>query len=376
MIRILQVVMVMNVGGIEVLLMNLYRNIDRSRVQFDFLLHRDYETYFEKEISKLGGRIYRVPPVNPLHHRAYIKALKSFFKEHTEFKIVHAHNNALSMYVLRAAKKAGVPVRIAHSHTADVAFDIKRTVFYNYCRSKINKYSNYSFACSINAGKWLFGKSIIDSEHFHVLRNGIDFSKFSYTDTARQEMRRGLGIGDQLLIGHIGNFIHYKNHKYLLEIFSEIIKPHQNSLLVLIGDGELRKVIEKQAKDMKLADRILFLGVRSDVAQCIQAIDLLILPSLFEGFGIVLVEAQASGLPCLASDTVPKEAKVTNLLEFMSLEDSPKQWAEKALQMIKDTPRRNHTEEVKAAGYDISETARWLQDFYLARYEEAMANHT
>ncbi len=370
MIRILQVVTSMNVGGIEVLLMNLYRNIDRSKVQFDFLLHRANETFFEKEIHELGGRIYRVPSVNPLHHHVYLRALNTFFAEHSEYKIVHAHNNAFSMYVLRAAKQANVPVCIAHSHTTDVPLDFKRMLFYNYCRLRINRFTDYSFACSIDAGKWLFGKLIMDNEHFIVLHNSIDCSKFGYIETTRMNARNSLGIKDQLLIGHIGTFINYKNHKFILRVFSEIIKQHKDSLLVLIGGGSLRKSVEKQARNMKLTESVLFLGIRSDVPQLLQAMDFFLLPSLFEGLGIVLIEAQATGLPCLASDRVPKDAKITDLLEYLSLEDSPEQWAWKALHMIKETQRRDHSNEVKAEGYDISDTTRWLQDFYLSHQLE------
>ena len=376
MIRVLQVVTSMDVGGIETLLMNLYRHIDRTLIQFDFLLHRQQETFFEKEIMALGGEIYRVPPIDPFHHHAYLKALDTFFAEHMEYKIIHAHNNAFSMYVLRAAKRAGIPVCIAHSHTAHVPFDIKRTVFYNYCSMKISRYTDYSFACSLDSGNWLFGKSITENERFHVMHNGIDCDKFSFSTSTRQEARKQLNIQDQLLIGHIGSFIQYKNHPFLLRIFNALLQSHPNAILMLVGDGQLRKVIEQQALNMNLYNKVKFLGVRSDVAQLMQAMDLLLFPSLFEGLGIVLIEAQAAGLPCLASDRVPKEAKVTDLLEHMPLEESPEHWSQKAFQMMKDNTRRDRSAEIKAAGYDIDETSRWLQDFYLTRYAKAIGNWT
>ena len=372
MIRVLQVVTSMDVGGIEVLLMNLYRHIDRSVLQFDFLLHRLQVTHFEKEIQELGGRIYRVPPVNPLHHHAYLKALEAFFVAHTEHKIVHAHNNAFSMYVLRAAKKAGVSVCIAHSHIADVPFDWKRSIFYNYCRIKINKYVDYAFACSNDAGKWLFGKHILNIDCFHVLHNGIICEKFRYSEMIRRDLRTKLGIGNQFVIGHIGRFSEQKNQLFILSVFSKILQSHPESLLLFVGDGKGREKIEHQAQNMNLIGKVQFLGVRSDVPNLMQAMDVFLFPSLFEGFPVTLVEAQAAGLPCVVSDTISKEVKITDLVEFVPLSKSPEEWAKIVLEKVNVTKRKDYSEEVKKAGFDVTENAKWLQEFYLARHREAL----
>lgn len=372
MIRVLQIVTSMEVGGIEVLLMNLYRHMDRTQVQFDFLLHRPQETYFEKEILSLGGRIFRVPPINPLRHRAYLKALDEFFMGHSEHKIVHAHNNAFSMYVLRAAKKASVPVCIAHSHISDVSIAWLKRFFYNYCRKRINNYADFRVACSNKAGEWLYGKSIIGGKQFHILHNSIEYDKFSYSDAARDEMRTSLGVESKIVIGHVGRFNNQKNHSFILKIFKEIIRIYPDALLLLIGEGKLREKVERQAQLLKLEHSVRFLGIRSDVSQLMQAMDIFVIPSLFEGFPVTLVEAQAAGLPCVVSDTVSSEVAITSLVEFVSLSKSPQEWAEVVLEKANTTERRDYSEEVKKAGYDAVENAKWLQEFYLARHREAL----
>lgn len=368
MIRVLQVVTDMSMGGIEMLLMNLYRNIDRELVQFDFLMHRAKESHFDKEILSLGGRIYRVPSIHPFHHRAYLKALERFFEEHPDYRVIHAHNNAFSMYVLRAAKGAGVPVCIAHSHMSDVPFDFKRTLFTEYCKLHILKYTDYPFACSERAGKWLFGDNIQETIGLHVFKNGIDVEKFKFNPDKRKSVRKALNIDSQLLIGHIGRFHPVKNHRFLIGIFAEVCRLKPESMLLLIGEGGRQQDVSAHVEQLNLQTKVRFLGIRDDVNDLLQALDMFVLPSLNEGLPVTLVEAQASGLPCLVSDAVTDEVRITDNVAFMPLDLPAAMWAEKALDMTKHHLRRDTSEDIIKAGYDIKENAAWLQNFYLEKH--------
>ena len=369
-IRVIQVLAQMKRGGAETMIMNLYRKIDRTKVQFDFVVHTDEKCDYDDEICRLGGMIFRVPRYTGRNHFKYTKAWENLLVQHPEYRIIHGHVRSTAAIYLKIAKRHKL-VTIAHSHStsSDEHKAIKRIL-----QCPISLIAEYMFACSMSAGEWLFGKKALMSDKFYILNNSIETGIFKQNSTTRIRIRDEYELGEKVVVGHIGRFDPLKNHAHILEIFNEILKQHKDSMLLLIGDGALRQAIAKKAMDMKLDDRVLFLGIRSDVPQLLQAMDLFLFPSLYEGLGIVLIEAQAAGLPCLASDRVPKEAKVTDLLVYIPLEESPERWAQKALKMAKDNPRRDRSDEVKAAGYDIAESARWLQDFYLARHVEVMGN--
>lgn len=361
-IRVLNIVTKMDAAGIETLLMNFYRNIDRSRVQFDFLTHRNEKGFYDDEILRLGGRIYHVPPINPLRHSEYRSALESFFNEHKEYQIVHSHINTYSMYPLRAAMHAGIPVRIAHSHTANVPLDIK-TPFRIYTKSRLKKYSTHNFACSEIAGKWLFGKEAIQEENFWVVNNSIDAAKYTYDCIVEERVKEELEVKDKLVIGHVGRFTKEKNHSFIIDIFSEVHKQLPNSALVLVGEGELFNAIKDKVNKLNLQEHVIFTGVRSDVNELFQAFDVFLFPSLFEGLGIVAVEAQAAGVNCFVSDRVPEEALVTDLITRISLSQSSTYWATMIINNRKNN-KTNKLIEIKQAGFDIKEEAKKLQRFY------------
>jgi glycosyltransferase involved in cell wall biosynthesis len=355
----------MNRGGLETMLMNYYRQIDRTKVQFDFMVHRAEEGHYDKEIVKLGGRIYKMPQIKPGNYRLYFKLLDEFFKNHKEYKVVHSHINENSSFVLRAAKKAGIPCRIAHSHLSDLGIDIKLP-FRLYARSMMKNTPNNFFACSKNAGKWLFGKKIVNSNEIRVLNNAVNTSEFKFNMTIRNKIRNELGIQDELVIGHIGRFNKQKNHDFLIDIFHTVHQENKNAKLILIGDGHLRPSIEKKINNLGLTSNVKLLGVRSDISELMQAMDLFIFPSLFEGLPVVLVEAQAAGLKCLVSDTITKETDITGRVEFISLNSPPKYWANQIL-----TSSYEHidtTEKMKKNGYDSVTMANWLSNFYLDYY--------
>lgn len=360
--RVLQVVTHMERGGLETMLMNYYRQIDRSRVQFDFLTHREGEKAYDAEIRALGGRIYHVPPVNPLHP-GYQRALNAFFAAHPEYRVVHSHLDCMSADVLRAAKKHGVPVRIGHSHSSSQDKDAKYFIKL-LCKRGIPAQATQLFACAEEAGKWMFGGAA-----FHVLPNAIDASAYRFDDAVRQEVRRELGLEDALVLGHVGRFSEPKNHPFLIDLFAAAAKKEPRARLVLVGGGEGRAAIEEKVRQLGLGDKVLFLGVRGDVNRLLQAMDVFVFPSLYEGLPVSLVEAQAAGLPCVISAAVSPESILTELVQQLPL-DSAELWAEQVLDAVR-RERKDTYDAICAAGFDIAGNAKWLEEFYLDAYERS-----
>ena len=363
MIRILQVVTHMNRGGLETMLMNYYRHMDRSRVQFDFLTHREYDADYGEEIRQLGGILYHMPVLNPFSP-GYRKTLGDFFDDHPEYKIVHVHQDCLSGVILHVAKEHGVSVRIAHSHNANQQKDLKYPIKLLF-RNCIPKYATKLMACGEDAGKWMFR-----GVPFEILSNAIPAADLTFNEEQKRIQREKWGIHPhELLVGHVGNFTLQKNHLFLLEIFNEIQK-RTSAKLMLIGKKLQRSDIEAKIQELNLQDKVILTGVRRDVPALLQAMDVFVFPSLHEGLPLTMVEAQASGLPCLISDKVPIECKMTEAVQQIALTESPTIWADKVIEAAK-MPRKNTYEEIRAAGYDIVENAKRLQKMY----EEMMLSY-
>ena len=369
-IRVLQVIGIMNRGGAEAMIMNLYRNVDRTRVQFDFVEHSQEHAAFDDEILGLGGKIYRCPRYTGKNHLAYIKWWKAFLDKHAgEYRIVHGHIGSTASIYLGIAKHYGL-FTIAHSHGANGSLSLKTAVY-----RTISFWTRYIadsfFACSDQAGQDRYGLGVVKKvDQYRILNNAIDTQRFAFDLSIRAGIRKLFGYADELVIGHVGRFDVAKNQSFLLDIFSEIDKREPNAKLLLVGDGPLRKQIETKVAALGLSDRVIFTGVRSDVADLMQAMDILVFPSKNEGLPVTLVEAQAAGLPCVISDSIPKDAVITkNLVTTLSLQDSPEKWAEHVLSR-KQEARSDHSEEVKAAGFDIRETAKWLEEFYLDKAKQ------
>lgn len=366
-IRILHCVTIMNRNGLENRLMDIYRNIDRSVIQFDFMTNRMEAGEFDEEIVQLGGRVYHMSRVAPRSFFRYLRELHTFFQEHPEYRIVHSHLNTLSTWPLLMAKKAGVSVRIAHSRNASMDRNIKM-VYKAFSRLFINGQATDRFACSRSAGVWLFGEKQVEKETFHVIPNAIQLDRFLYSEEKRQKMRRDLGIGEQeLAIVCVARFSRQKNHGYLLRVFSEIRKKRPNSKLYLVGQGELEREIRSQISALNLENSVVFLGSRSDVGDVLTAMDGFMFPSFYEGFGTVLVEAQCSALPVLASDTIPSETKLCDCVEFASIKEAPQVWAEKLLRMVDTSERTDNSALIREKGYDIRQSYSWMQQFYLSK---------
>ncbi|HEM3672388.1 TPA: glycosyltransferase family 1 protein [Streptococcus suis] len=361
-LRILQVFAEMNRGGAETMIMNLYRNIDREKIQFDFIVHTQEKCAFDDEIEQLGGRIYKVPKYVGTNHLSYKNAWKNFFMSHSDYKIIHGHVRSTASVYLKIAKKYNLTA-IAHSHSISSGSGIK-AVIKNLLQYPIRHISDYFIACSESAGRWLFGDKIVASNKFKILNNAIEIEHFTFNNQVRDTIRKEFSIEDKYVIGHVGRFHPTKNHEFLIDIFKSVQSKVNNSVLLLIGDGALKESIRMKVRKEKLENSVIFAGVRSDVHDIFQGMDLFLFPSLFEGLGIVVVEAQAAGLNCIVSDQIPDEAIITKLVDKVSLSKSPEYWSEVAIKKI-NYKRKDTSEFIKAAGYDIKETAKWLENFYI-----------
>ena len=362
-IRVLHVVTYMGRGGLETMIMNYYRHMDRSKVQFDFLTHRDFRADYDDEIEALGGRIYRLPRLVPWS-KNYRAALNSFFAGHPEYRIVHVHQDCLSSVILKAAKKQGVPVRIAHSHNSSQDKNLKYPIKLFY-RRQIAGNATELFACGKDAGDWMFCGA-----HYRILNNAIDTGQYIYNPVRSQKVRQELGIpSESFVVGHIGRFNAVKNHTFLLDVFSKLKEQQQNALLLLVGDGDLRGEVEKKASDLGLSDCVIFTGIRSDVPDLLQAMDCFVFPSLYEGLPVTLIEAQAAGLPCIVSDSVSAECAKTRLMDRISLHENPTVWANRISERAHSS-RPNTQEELICAGYDIAANAQWLQNYYIEQWKK------
>jgi glycosyltransferase involved in cell wall biosynthesis len=352
----------MNRGGAETLIMNLYRNIDRSKVQFDFLTCN--EGVFDQEILDLGGMIHRIPYITDGGHFHYIKNLNQFFNANNHYKIVHSHMDKMSGFVLRAAKKAGIPVRIAHSHNTESEGGFAAKLYKLYAGSNIEKSATHYLACSKLAAEWLFKNKVESSK---LLKNGIETDKFTFTEKTRDKIRDELGLEyDSLVLGHVGRFNHQKNHPFLIDIFNELNKVDPKSYLILAGDGTLRSDIEEKVKKLRLEEKVKFLGVRSDINSLLQAFDLFVFPSFHEGLPVTLIEAQGSGLPCLISENITEEVDMgIDLVRFLPI-DNKNVWVEDIRKISSKNVNRNIPKQaLSEQGYDIKKTANFINDFYL-----------
>lgn len=349
-------------GGVESVVMNYYRNIDRNKVQFDFLCSESSTDIPYEEIEKLGGRVFIVP--NYTKVVKYQKELQKIFKENN-YKIVHSHISTMSVFPLRAAKKAGVPIRIAHSHSTTNMKEKKKNLLKQVLRPFSRVYATDYMCCSELAGRWLFGNKEYDKGNIYLLNNAIDLDKFKYNESLRKEKRKGLGINDDtLVIGHVGRFVEQKNHRFLIDIFNEIHKKNNNSVLLLAGQGPLMDEIKNKVISLKLEKNVKFLGQRNDIDKLYQAFDVFLLPSLYEGLPVVGVEAQATGLLCELSNDMTKEIKVLDTTRFISLNTSAEEWATIILDDYSKFKRHDTTSEITKNNFNIKNETSKLENEY------------
>ena len=338
-------------GGVEAVVMNYYRNIDRNKVQFDFICDEDSKYIPREEIEKLGGKIILIPPYQKPFK--YHKELKKVLKERN-YKIVHSHISTMSFFSLWAAKSAKVPVRIVHAHSTTNKQEKKKNLMKQVLRPFSKVFANRYFCCSELAGRWLFGNKTYNQGKVYLLNNAIDVDKFKYNEKVRKAKRKELNIKDKdLVIGHIGRFVKQKNHEFLIDIFNEIHKQNKNTILLLAGDGPLKEEIQNKVKKIGLEKNVQFLGQRNDANELYQAMDAFVLPSLYEGLPVVGVEAQAAGLPCFLSTDMTKETKVLDSTQFISLTHDTKYWADKILKEVKTFERKDSSREITDNNFNI-----------------------
>lgn len=370
MIRVLHVVIGMNRGGLETFIMNVYRNINRNVIQFDFLVHTNNECAYDAEIKELGGKIFSVPARNKGVSKNR-KALNDFFKNHKEYKIVHQHVSSLTYITpLKYAKRYGVPIRIIHGHSTGQSGHKFHEYIHKYNQHYIKSIATHYFACSEMAAKWLYSKKQFINKKYDIINNAIDSKSFIYCEQKRLEKRSELGLKGQYVIGHIGRFNLVKNHEFLIDIFKSVHEKDNDVILLLVGDGELRINIQEKVNKLGLQNNVIFTGIRSDISDILQAMDIFVFPSLYEGLGIVAVEAQASGLHCIASDQVPKEISVTENVKFLSLDDNVDVWVDEILRKKNYFERQDTSLLVKNNGYDINNVCKKLEKIYINSIEE------
>ena len=362
MIRILQVVNIMDRAGLETMLMNYYRSIDRSQIQFDFLTHRETPGAYEKEIMTLGGKVYRAPRLYPQNYPAYFTYMSKFFREHREYKIIHSHIDTMSAFPLYAAKRAGIPWRIGHSHSSKLDWDAKFPI--KYVAKLLMPYeANVYCACSEKAAKFMYpGRQV------KIIHNAIDMSCFQYNQETRRSVRKKLGLEGKLVIGHVGRFYYVKNQSFLLDIIKEIKIKNPNVRLLLIGKGEDEFMLREKTKKLQIQENVIFLIDRSDVCELYQAMDIFVMPSIFEGLPVVGIEAQANGLPCLFSDSISKEVLLTKQAKMMSITQPSAVWADKIL-TLKRNAQMDCQKKQSEKGYDVSKKKKKLMKWYIELIE-------
>lgn len=360
MVRVLQIVDSMDVGGIQAFLMNLYRNINRNEIQFDFLIFRNTKQWYEDEINELGGKIYKAPGRKKGIIKCY-KYLNVFFKKHPEYNVVHYNASSLSFILpLKIAKKNGVQNRIIHCHSSSFMGNHIHKYLHNLHKKQISEIANVYLSCSEPATEWMYGNTPIHNKVIMV-KNGINCDEYLYSENIRAEYRKKLNINNSYVVGHVGRFSKVKNHSFLIDIFCEIKKLQNNAVLLLVGDGELRKEIEELTVKKGISSTVIFLGNRNDVSKLMQAMDVFVMPSFYEGFPVTIVEAEANGLPIIMSDTITSEVCVNSNIIIKSLNESSKTWAKEAL---KNNNRIKTNKNIKDSGLDIKSTVTQLCNIY------------
>lgn len=366
-IKILHVVGGMNVGGTETMLMNLYRKLN-TNVQFDFISYYDKDAYYDDEIKRLGGQVIKIDSPNKVGMIKSIKNLCEAIKENGPYDAVHAHTLFNCGVAMIAARLSGIKVRVSHAHTnLDNTKNIIRKIYIWCMRRTINLFSTDCIACSESAGKYLFGESITLSKKYKLLPNYVDYKKYlncSDTKSVRQE----LGIkDDDIVVGHIGRFVEAKNHKFLLEVVSEMIILNNKVKLILAGDGELRKDMECYAEELGIKENVYFLGIRKDIDKILNNLDIFIFPSIYEGLGLVMIEAQSAGIPCLVSEAIQKEADLDiGLVKQINLNDKKELWIKEAFELIenKNKNKKQILSAIKNKGYDLDNIINKLLEIY------------
>ena len=360
-------------GGIENCMMNYFRHIDSRVIHIDFAVQGKEIGAFENEILLKGSRIYRLPKPS-MEPIGYVTKMKTIFLS-GEYSIVHSHCDAMNSRVLRIAKKCNIPIRISHSHNTEHVLrsnSIMRTAFYELSRKSVTKYATVCYACSREAGLWLYGH-----HPFEIIPNAVDISKFQFNIEMRNKLRTQFEIGEEaIVLGHVGRFDVQKNQKFLIKVLLALQSLEKKYVLLLIGDGWMRSSIMNFARTLGVDESVIFTGEVEDPQDYYNMMDLYLMPSLFEGYGIALEEAEINGLPCIASNFVPQEANVLNRIKYLDLK--VELWCQEISKYRYPNDYKRFTgaaKEFKRLGYDIQDAAYRLQEKYINLYLQAMNDH-
>lgn len=363
--RVLQVIGVMDRGGAETMVMNLYRAMDRERVQFDFLVHEQREGDYDAEIVSLGGRIFRAPRYNGINGIAYRRCIRSLFASHPEWRVVHGHIGSCAPLYLSEAKRVGA-FAIAHSHAQNYRNGISGVAF-NIAAHPVRRIADYFMACSKEAGLDRFGSSIVEGNRFAIVPNGIDVASYACDERVHVEAKADYGLAGRPVVCHTGRLIPVKNHEFLLEVFARVVQSFPNAVLLLAGRGDLEEQIRARVNELGLKKAVFFLGVVDDVPRLLRAADVFVFPSINEGLALSVVEAQASGLPTIASTGVPELAVVSDRVCRMPLSSGVEAWATECVDKLRfslSSERSDACDQVREHGFDIADTSVRLAAFY------------
>ena len=364
-IRVLQDLGGLNRGGAETMIVNLYKAIDKSKVQFDFIIHNANEDAYVEEIKALGGKIYVFPKFTMKSLSAYKQHWKDFLKQHPEYKILHSHVRSYAIFFIRIAKKYGLKT-IVHSHSTSNGRGLQAYVKAA-LQLPLRRESDYLFACSTISGEWLFGKKAVRAPNYRMIKNAINTNKYKVDYAVRNEYRKQFNAEDKTVYGHVGRLSEPKNHRFLLELFSGIIKEEPYSLLIIVGEGSCRGQIELWIRELNLEHYVIMTGARSDIPQILSAMDVFLFPSLWEGLPVTVVEAQAAGLPCLISDQVTREVAVSEAVTYLPINQGVSCWVEKAVAAA--GKRFDVIKDIETAGFDVNSGVAELENFYGSIYE-------
>ena len=365
MIRVLQMIGSLNVGGSQTMILNIYRNIDRTKMQFDFVLDHPNETYFAEDVKALGAKIYTMPGFNGSNAAEIKRDWNNFFYMHPEYKVLHSHVRSYASLYLPVAKKHGVKT-IIHSHSTSNGTGAM-AMAKNALQYPLKKQADILMACSTEAGRWLYGEKAMQSDKYVFMPNGVDLERFSYNAEARKRLRKELGLEGKFVVGHVGRFMADKNHGFLVEAFAKLHEQEPNSTLLLVGEGALQLQTAQKAVQLGVAEDVIMTGNRNDVAELLSAMDVFAFPSIREGLPVTLIEAQAAGLPCLISENVSPDVDVSKLAKRLPI-DAPERWAE---EMLKKQERMDVKTDIIKAGFDVKDSAKKMQELYTKLHKEA-----
>lgn len=348
-------------GGVQTVVNNYYEHMKSSKIKVDFLVLLPGDKEMEEEWEKRGCKIYHIRGSKEKNLLLFCKEIKKFFKEHHDYDIIHSHQTNLDLFYLREAKKWKIPVRILHAHNTNCDISKIRMMILK-LTSKF--YANYFFACSEEAGSFMFGKNIKKNKRFYVINNAIDVEKYVYNSRIREEQRKENHIENNFVIGNVARMADIKNHEFLLKVFKEILVINKNAKLLLIGNGPLEEKLKKEAKELEIDENVIFYGVTNKVNDLLQAMDVFVLPSLFEGVPLTVIEAAASGTKYVISDKIDSHLKKNDLELKLSLNETPEFWAKQILRFAKDYTKVNQKELLVESKFDIDTEANRLEKIY------------